>query len=270
MKLFDRVILSSNEDPKYLQFWPIVSRAWKQWFDCKVSLAFLTNRERNDPFVENLRQYGEVAVFKPISGIPEPNLAKVIRHILAGAYTEERVVINDIDLLPLQADYLNRYLEATPADALMTIGHELYPGAENGKFPIGYISGLGRVFKSFVNPDNLFYHDLVKNWVGLNVCDHKEDIARTVYHEDPDCFSDESLWRALIKQAGDTGYPVIGHSISPAFRTVDRANWFIDYPILRSGGYVESHLLRPYVQYEEQIQPLLNYVDEVAPYPIER
>ena len=36
MKLFDRVILSTSEDPKYIEFWPVISKAWKKLFNVKV------------------------------------------------------------------------------------------------------------------------------------------------------------------------------------------------------------------------------------------
>lgn len=84
MGCIDQIILSSNEDEMYLDFWRPVSWAYKQMFpDVKVHLALLTKRNDNSDFVKELREYGSVTTFCPIQGIPEFGQAKMIRFILA-------------------------------------------------------------------------------------------------------------------------------------------------------------------------------------------
>ena len=261
-----RVVLSSNEDPKYLEFWPIVSRAWKQLFDVKASLAFLTNRDYDDPFISELEKHGEVVIFEPVADIPQPNLAKVLRHILASYYTEEICLINDMDLLPLQRGYIDFFFKFVSEETLVTMGFDLYHGLEKGKFPIGNMMAYGKTFHKIVNPHGLSYPHLVTSWIGLKVFDHKEDISRTVHHENPDCFSDESLFRALISKCE---VPVLQFPISfERCETIDRSAWNYDPAKLNAGYYVESHLLRPYSQHKEKIQPLIDYLNAVAPYSI--
>lgn len=266
MKSFDRVVLSSNEDPKYLDFWPIVSNVWRKLFDVEVSLAFLTNRENSDPFIKDLREHGDVVLFKPVGTIPQPNLAKVIRHILATAYRDERCQIHDIDFLPLQTEYINNLLKTTSGSTLVTTGKELYKGAEEGKFQISYMTANGSVFKDIVNPENMFYADLIDSWIGLKIFDDKEDIFNRIHHENPNCFSDESLFRALLSEN-----PHVSLHCNRGFTSeqcLDRANWALDETKLKSGQYVEAHLPRPYNANSERIQPLLNYIYEMACNPI--
>lgn len=266
-KLFDRVVLSCNEDPKYIGFWPVVSMAWQKLFDCEVSLAFLTNRSQEDDMVNRMEEFGEVVTFHPIEGIPQPNLAKVIRHILASNYGEDRCVINDIDLLPLQRDYLQGILSKSKGSTLITTGKDLYKDKEEGKFTMGYLSAYGHVIRQVINPQNLGYEDLVESWIGLRVFDDKEDISSRIHNEKPESFSDESLWRALLI---NYERPVIhcprGFSDD---QCIDRSRWnHWTMDKLKGGHYVEAHLPRPYGEHKEKIQPLVNFIHEMVDYTV--
>ncbi len=41
----DKVILSSDSNPYYLAFWPVVSKIWKQNFKIEPVLALISNTE---------------------------------------------------------------------------------------------------------------------------------------------------------------------------------------------------------------------------------
>src|ERR1035437_9033028 len=104
--MFDRIIISTD-DSHFKQYWPIVSTAWKKFFpDKKISLAFVTNRNENDPIDDKMREYGEIAVSPVINGTPAANQAKRARHILAGNYGDEICMIEDSDTVPLQAEFV--------------------------------------------------------------------------------------------------------------------------------------------------------------------
>lgn len=259
--MFDRVILSSNEDPKYLQFWPIVSMAWKRLFGVPSTLALISNRERDDPFILSLGNFGHVIVIPEINQIPTPNLAKVARHFAASLYEEEVCMINDIDLLPLQDGYVERIMRFRPPGFLLCVGADAYERTlDAGKFPAGYMAAEGRVFHEFINPCELDFENLVQSWVGLRIFDHKEDIASAVHHENPECFSDESLVRALISRWPNARLAKINRGLNVGTDTIDRSAWRIDMEKLKRGEYVEAHLFRPYEEYREQIDPLLEYL----------
>src|SRR4051812_28165260 len=102
MKL-DRVIISSDDNPKFLAFWPLIQRAWKQFFPkTKVWLALVSQQPiRNDGIVN----------YAPVDGIPISNQAKMARYFLAASFNDYKVAMtNDIDLLVLQSKYTNDLL----------------------------------------------------------------------------------------------------------------------------------------------------------------
>jgi hypothetical protein len=40
----DRVILSTDNNPDYIQFWPIVSRVWQEYIGIKPTLALIADK----------------------------------------------------------------------------------------------------------------------------------------------------------------------------------------------------------------------------------
>lgn len=255
-RLFDRVVVSSDTNPKFIEFWPLIQKAWGHLFGVPVTLALVA--EDNDPAA---KLEGDVYRLAPIEGIPLANQAKMARYYVASLGPAEAVLMtNDMDLLPLQTAYINELLGQRPIGHLFTIGSELYTGAENGKFTAGYLTAEGHVWRRLVNPYGVAWADFVNRFVGLRVFDHKEDISRNVHHENPDTFSDESLLRAAVHV---TGVPV--HRAPRGFaaytdRAVCRSAWNIDPVKLANGTYVEAHLLRPWSQHRAAIQPLIDHV----------
>lgn len=265
-RAFDRVVLSSNEHPNYIGFWPLVARAWRTLFDgVPVSLALVTRRSPDDPVITEMSRHGEVVLFPEIEGVPSANRAKVARHILASRHGSAVCLINDVDLLPLQQEYVNELLSHRRPGQVLCVGADVYCGSpEEGKFPIGYLTAEGDTLAELINPLRLSDEALVRSWIGLRVFDHKEDVSRSVHNEDPDTFSDESLFRALIHR-WNRPCRVLHRprGFSPyTARAVDRAAWELDRAKLASGVYVEAHLSRPFDRYVEQFRPLIEHLKQ--------
>jgi hypothetical protein len=119
------------------------------------------------------------------------------------------------------------------------------------------------VWRTLANPLNFDWPKYIRGFVGMRVFDHKEDIARTVHHEDPDTFSDESLLRALLK-VNPVPFFHAPRGYNPyTVRALCRANWKFDPKKLMDGTYVEAHLPRPLSQHEDKIKPLIAYLNDV-------
>ena len=46
----------------------------------------------------------------------------------------------------------------------------------------------------------------------------------------------------------------------PADRRIDRIDWKYDIQLVKDGYYIDSHLLRPYKQYEQEIKKLTDLI----------
>ena len=260
--IFDRIILSCDANPKFLEFWPLVSKGWHAFFgDIEVWLALVAALGKVD--LKELRRHGHVELYAPLENIPLPNQAKIARYHLAATWGDDSInVTNDLDLLPLQTDYFFNLLRPRPPGHFMTVGAEIYTGPEAGKFTAGYLTAESRVWRTLMNPLDFGWFTFARSFAGMHVFDHKEDILRTVHHEDPDCFSDESLLRALLTQNPVPVYHAPRGYAPYTVRALCRANWHFDPKKLADGTYVEAHLPRPWSEHRDKIQPLVDYLKD--------
>jgi hypothetical protein len=91
----DTVILSSNDNPDYIQFWPIVSEAWKLM---GVNPILIYTGEKK------LKLKGDVINFN-IKNIDSSFVAQNIRILYPSLLTNKTCLVSDIDNLPLSRNY---------------------------------------------------------------------------------------------------------------------------------------------------------------------
>jgi hypothetical protein len=252
---FDRVIVSTDENPMFYQFWPIVSCAWNKFFpDKKISLAFVTDIKEDDSAIESMRLFGDVVLYPTIEGIPTANHAKVARYYLAATYGDEVCLIDDIDSLPLQDRYILDKISKREKGKLLVIGKEVYDGTyHEGKFPIGYITGEGYLFKELMPSD-------INSLRYMGLYDHKEAI-----NIQPNVFSDESLLRALVSHMGTDVIQHETRDIDIYNDWIDRSWWHIDENKLNAGKYINCNMLRPLSDNIEAIKPVVKYICRLCP-----
>jgi len=239
----DYFIYSTNENPNYVYCWPLVAQITKKLFGSKVALAFITERDEMDSLVTFFRQFGEIYLFKSIIGIPTGNQAKVTRMYLASTFNDV-CCLNDVDILPLQNNFLTTKLDPLSTENFVTIGANAYNGTSDaGKFPMIYTTAKGCTFQNLINPKSLSYLDLLKSWCGIKKFDDKESV-----NNDPAYFSDESLLRLLISNWPEKSKVIYLNRNFIGYRAVeriDRIDWGIDLNKLKTGWYIDAHLPRP-------------------------
>lgn len=261
MGSIDKIILSANEDPTYIEFWHPVAYAYKKMFpECEVHLAFLTNRSEDDPYLADLRKSGTVTIFKTIPDIPEFAQAKMIRFILASQMGQSVCYIDDIDLFPLVKSFIKDKTDQRPENKLLCVGGEVYGG--NGAFPVSQMTGEGDLWKQFINPNNLEYEALMRWYCDLPIMFELHENPNIVTDWAADLyFSDERLIRKLRKLN-----PVPIYTLERGYKdfmtaTIDRYRWEVDINKLDNHGYVNAHGVRPYIIHAEKYAPLLDYIN---------
>lgn len=259
--MIDQIILSANEDPKYMEFWEPVAWAYKKIFPgMKVHLAFLTNRSEDDELVVRFRKFGDVTLFKPAHDIPEFAQAKLMRFILAAQQGADVCYIDDIDLFPLKKSFIIDKTGKRPKDTLLCVGGEVYQN--NGCYPVSQMTAEGHVWKRFINPLGLDYEDLIGNYLSLPVLfDKREDLNTPLDFDSDSYFSDERFIRKLLsinpveKFELERGYSNFMES------TLDRYEWQIDFHKLNNHGYENAHGRRPYNRFHQDYAPLIDYIE---------
>lgn len=254
------IILSANEDPKYFEFWPIVSEAYrKMGYECH--LAFLTWRHPDSASVRYLQKYGKVTTFKPQGDIAEFGQAKMIRFLLAATYEDEVCYIDDIDLFPLSKAFIEDKVKQRPKDTLLCVGGEVYQN--NGCYPVSQMTAEGNVWKQFINPGQIPYDHLMEQWSQPGMFDPMEDISIKPDWSIWQCFSDEKLLRRLLFENPVPKFELPRGYDNFMESTLDRHDWKIDTGKLNNHGYVNAHCLRPYNAIA--MAPLIQYIN--ANYP---
>ncbi|HBW86063.1 MAG TPA: hypothetical protein DEF82_04785 [Crocinitomicaceae bacterium] len=255
-KLFDRIIVSSDDSPTFLNFWPCVAKAWQKFFSVKPTLALLSTKNENDALVNKLKTFGDVVIVTPIENVPIPNQAKLARFIVASKMNDEVCMIEDMDTVPLQSKFVVEKLSVRNPNKILAVGHEVYEKDHPGKFPVSNITAKGNDFKKLFNPYGLNDKSLLESFVGLKMLDDKENIANQ-----PSQFSDESLIRGLIHKQN------LHHMIQKVERGVDihrdwidRSWWGIDKDKLNSGGYILCNFLRPCRENAQHFIPIYEYL----------
>lgn len=255
----NQIILSANEDETYLEFWRPVSWAYKQMFPkVKMHLALLTDKDNESEFVNELREYGDVTVFKTIEGIPEFSQAKMIRFILASQQGSDVCYIDDIDLFPLVKSFITDKTEQRPKDHLLCVGGEVYNN--NGCYPISQMTAEGYIWKKFINPNGLGYKELMESYIKTPEYDFRENILLKTDFDKDSYFSDERLIRRLINEN-----PVDKIELERGYKdfmesTIDRYDWKIDIEKLNNHGYFNAHGIRPFKKHAKKYEPLIEYI----------
>ena len=239
----DKVIMSTNDSPTYIEFWPYISQAWKKLLgnNVEVVLGYVTDKSQEESSWLDL--YGKVIHFHKRHDIPDSN---------------QHCLLSDIDMLPLNADYFIKNSKYVNDNNIV-----IYSSDQSGipaKYPICYLLAKGKVFKEIINPDNHDEDQLLTSWFDMQIYGEDEAINNTR-------FSDESLyrifferWGVLDKNKHRTVFLKRKWSKNIARHRIDRAKWHIDMKKLRKGKYIDSHLVRPLHEHEENIKFLFDYL----------
>lgn len=259
--MINQIILSTNEDRTYCEFWEPVSYAYRKMFpDAVVHLAFLTDRDENDPLVLEYRKHGKVTLFKPRKDVPEFGQAKMIRFILASEQGDDICYIDDIDLFPLVKTFITDKTDKRPAGHLLCVGGEVY--GNNGCYPVSQMTAEGHVWKKVINPNNLSYNDLIETFIGNVKFDRREDITIELDFAKDSYFSDERLIRRLRSESPVPVFEMRRGYNNFLDATLDRYAWDVNMEKLHSHVYQNAHGIRPYGNNVEEYKPLIEYIDK--------
>ena len=230
----DYVIISSDTNTMYSDFYPIVSKKWNELgFD--VIYLKIDNHETDLQHTE----YGLMKTFKAIDGIDTGFQSQVVRIYTSMLFTESKnIMMSDIDMLPLNANYFSQNAATASNDSVLIYSGQPY---DNPYFPSCYILGNTNILKSVFELENN-YSDFIKKLANYSNCEWNTD--------------EHYMYDKLIKYDKKI---ILERDFN---RRVDRINndmwkYPIDENLLNTGYYIDSHMIRPYNKHKKEIGKLL-------------
>lgn len=231
-----RVILATDANPTYINFWPVVAHTWQHLVGLKPTLALIA-----DDSVKIDETLGDVIRFQPIPGVPTAQHAQIIRLFLPAYFKNEGCIISDIDMLPLSKDYFVNSVASIPDNCFVVYRDQAHRGK---RFPMCYNAALGKTFADVFNIKNV--NDIPK-------------LVQEWYSEGFGWNTDEVLLTRTLKnwKQYNTRCIRLGHDVT---RRIDRSNWKYDPDKVHNGSYIDAHSMRPYPLHKQEIDRLVSYL----------
>ncbi|MBI2742465.1 MAG: hypothetical protein HYX48_00915 [Chlamydiales bacterium] len=226
-----RVILATNNNPDYIEFWPVVAPMWKK-MGFTPTLALIAYE--GCPIDTSI---GDVIRFDPIPGVSEALQAQVVRLLLPALFPDDGCIISDIDMLPLSKTYFVEGAASCPDDTFLVYRNKAPGYAHGGKYPMCYLAGKGRVFGSIF---------------GISTYDQIGDMIRLLARAKLGWYTDELMIYAQARKWETTGGKILclNHGVGPR---LDRIHWNMDFKNLDISKYIDCHCPRPYSAHRESI-----------------
>ena len=237
-------IMGANSNPMYLDFWPIISKTWKEIFNITPVLGLICDEDTN--FIED--EYGLIKKFKTIEGIDSGLQSQIVRLFL----TKElygNIIISDIDMIPLSKQYFIDQVEDFEASKIYSMSTDNTECNHNKEIPMCYNISDSQLFAKMLTLDN--------TWQEFAYRLNSINLGRTT--------DQRYLWLKLQEYHNNNPSDVVFLNRGwrqCADRRIDRMEWIYDPNLVSSGFYIDSHLLRPYNQHKDEIDKLVNLLWE--------
>ena len=237
----DRVILSTDTNPLYYQFWPLAARLWRDIVGIKPTLAVIGNK--TDLNIDE--EIGEVLYFEPLPDVPTGLYAQCIRLLVPAYFENETCLVADIDMIPLQKDYFTSSIKSIPDDHFVVYRDDYHP-PQYKLYPMCYVAGKGKLFKEIFGITSLEeIPRIITKWKNRHLGLTTDELI---------------LYEKVNRWATETGHCTkLGHSVN---RRIDRSNWDYNTIALQQLYYIDAHLPRPYNNYQKIIDQLASYTEK--------
>jgi hypothetical protein len=231
------VLMGSTTDSLYFDFWPIVSKVWREVFNITPVLGLISDEETNIYNDGN----GLVIKLKSIEGFDDGLLSQLVRLYLP-KFLEGNCIISDIDMIPLSKKYFIEDLnEYSDNDFIIMSSH--HPQTiDTNQYPMCYVVGNDKIFKELFTLDD--------DWISF---------IKKIPHQG--WFTDQIYLYNTINKNNHFTYKFPQRDGGFVSNRIDRINWEYELDELKKGYYIDSHSLRPYSKYSEEINKLINYIN---------
>jgi hypothetical protein len=236
----NRAIVSTDDNPLYYEFWPLVASAWNN-FGIKATVAVVGNLNLDHSF-------GSIIKVPVIEGIPSGFIAQVIRFIIPCLFPEEVSIIGDIDMVPLQKKYFTTKITSYSNENIIIFSADAYKSEL--RYPMCYIAAKGKYFQEIIGLKSTDYPSIRSFIIQLHALNLNWETDELYFAK---CLSLSPLIDQTIFLKRGGWHPF-------ASNRIDRDNWKYSLLSFFFNRYIDSHSLRPYSSNIHRLRHIDAYV----------
>jgi hypothetical protein len=256
--IIDTCVVSSTNDPYYLDFFPVVHHCWKK-IGIRCLLALILRDDEPLPAFPS-------TLIDDIIPIRIQTKKKNTVHVLSSQIvrlfvpatlkTQNAVIISDIDLVPMNADYFHQNVKNIPNDTFVSFRDILLSDLQ---LPMCFNAATPSTWATLTGVSTMEDLDFMLDNIAENV----------VFDGIPGglgWYTDQQLLYTLAVKFRRNGFPLkILNDADTGFNRLDRADFnkilasLDNYHNHASKGlYTDFHMPRPYSAYKQAIDRLVD------------
>lgn len=248
------VIHSSDSNPMYLDFWPLVSKVWNVRFGLRPLLVYID--ENHDIPIDTT--YGDVLKMKPVPDIPIYLQCQWVRFWITTQFLDKICMTSDIDMFPISKTYFVDALKSIPDDKYV---HLNASNVDNGAplyLPVCYHVAKGSVFRRVLGLYGS-WEESMQMLATLPVKPNEYNASIEYLKDKPQWGIEEEYTTHRVSAYPDKSLFVF---IKRMHHRIDRSDWNWSERAINLDLYADSHSIRPYRELEntQRIDALVSYL----------
>ena len=241
---------SIDTHPLYKDFWNPVSKIWKLKFNIEPVLIVIEEKEK---FVlkNYSTKYGTVVNIEPVENIPTHLQAQWARFWYTVNFLDSVCIISDIDMFPISKKYFVEQIEKINDENYVHLYSNFYP-----HFCVCYHVAKGNTFKEVLGlPDS--FEGSIKEMMNHDKQGCHNHLGMEMWGLE-EIFSSSRINDYILKNGKDK-FTLFKRSERFDER-IRRVRWGYDPNLLKEDYYIDCHSIRPYHQYKNEIEILVEQI----------
>jgi hypothetical protein len=247
-------LVSCDENSLYLDFWPLVKKAWNQIVKIPVKLILIANHIPTQYIGDE-----DIILFPPIEGLHTAFIAQCIRLFYPALLNyDDGIIISDMDMIPTQYNYYHHNLQSVNINKDTFVNYRNCIAPAYPEYPICYNVATPHVWSQIFKIKSL--DDITTNLKLVY-----QTINYNGIHGGLGWSTDQLyLYKVLNNWHQATGQLVLLYDSQTKFTRLDRIDHDItnlsDHrrQLIKDHYYCDYHMLRPYQQYKAINDEILN------------
>ena len=255
----DRVILATNNNPLYYDFWNNLSFTYKKKFGITPTLIFFGTEEELSE-INLSKEYGDIIVQAPVPNIKPWQYTWGLFYFTK-FFEDEVCAIMGIDQIPMGTYFLGDIIQNVPDENYVMLiddqykleGKSKFTWNENGFSPSAYHIAKGSTFWDVYDFEETFEEEIMKlensntvtmwgdKW-GMDEAYSCNNLMKFKYRKRISALSKS---KDFLKRRVD------------CYRNIEVP---YDTTLLKNNYYIECHSVRPYSEHKEYLDTLFNNI----------